>query len=108
MPERKSEYESEPAAFFGESSDDKRGIDNGVLEIDSVISEGTDDERPELENVDDRDLRVSLIDQENLKKAVGALSLAIVPCGVGCASTSQYCECLMRDTRVPDLHVSHH
>ncbi|VVA24173.1 Hypothetical predicted protein [Prunus dulcis] len=66
----------------GESSDDDQGTDNKVLEIDSVVSEGANDEGPELENVDDRDLQVPSIDQENLKTAIGALSLATVPCGV--------------------------
>lgn len=98
MPESELEYESKPTAFDGESSDDDRGTDNEVLEIDSVVSEGANDEKLELENMDDRDLRVPSINQENLKMAIGALSLATLPCGVECASTSQYYEYLMRDT----------
>lgn len=58
--------------------------------------------------MEDRDLLVPSIDQENLKTTIGALSLATVPCSVECASTSQHCECLMRDTPMPDLHVSYH
>ncbi|CAL2270281.1 unnamed protein product [Prunus armeniaca] len=36
------------------------------------------------------------------------MPLATIPCSIDCASTSQYCKFLIRDTRVLDRHVSYH
>lgn len=36
------------------------------------------------------------------------MPLGTIPCSIDCASTSQYCEFLIRDTRVLDQHVNYH
>ncbi|KAI5352680.1 hypothetical protein L3X38_005571 [Prunus dulcis] len=47
-------------------------------------------------------------DRGNVRPMDGAMLLATSSCCIECANTSQYYEFLMRDTQVPDQHVSYH
>ncbi|CAB4289952.1 unnamed protein product [Prunus armeniaca] len=53
MSDSESEFEREPTAFDGESSNDERDTDSETMEFDSFESEGADDEGPKLE-IDER------------------------------------------------------
>lgn len=98
-----SAYDTELNAFDGESSDDQREFCSVALSFDSANSE-----EAEVELVSERIKVVPSFGRGKVMQSNEVVLLAVVPCGEVCASTSQYCEFLIRDMRLPDRHVSYH
>ncbi|CAL9024476.1 unnamed protein product [Prunus brigantina] len=103
MSDSKSQYDSEPNAFNGDSSDNRRDTGSEALSFDNASSEDT-----EVEVICERVRSVPSFGRGKVLPTGEAVPLAMVLCGVGCASTSQYCKFLMKDKRVPDRHASLH
>ncbi|CAL8168186.1 unnamed protein product [Prunus armeniaca] len=102
MSDSESRYDSEPNAFDGESSDNRKDTSSEALSFNSASNEDT-----EVEILGER---VDSVPSHGRGKGLitgQAIPLAVVPYGFQSASTSQYCEFLMRDTRAPDHHVSY-
>ncbi|CAL2226904.1 unnamed protein product [Prunus armeniaca] len=103
MFDSESAYDFEPNAFDGESSDDQRDSSNVALSFESVDSE---------------DAKVKVVGKKikgpppfgrgKVLQPNQTVPLDVVPCGDAYASTSQYYEFLMGDTRLPDRHASYH
>ncbi|KAI5313073.1 hypothetical protein L3X38_042247 [Prunus dulcis] len=102
MSDSESRYDSEPKAFDGESSDDRRGTSSEALSFGSADSEDT-----EIEVVGER---VHPIPTHGKGKGLmmgQPVPLATVSYGTQSASASQYCEFLMRDTRALEQQASY-
>lgn len=96
MSDSESQFDSEPNAFDGDSSDGNMDTESASLSWESTEAEvvAKADAAP---RVGEGDLQPTAI----------AMPLKVVPCGIDCGSTSQYCDFLMRDTQIPDRHVSY-
>lgn len=99
MSDSESQFGSEPNAFDGDSSDGQIGTESASLSWESAEAE--------VEVVVQKTKAVPSMGREEMRPTAEAVPLAIVPCGVDCASTSQYCEFLMNDTHRPERHVSY-
>ncbi|CAL8167702.1 unnamed protein product [Prunus armeniaca] len=103
MSDSESWYDSEPNAFDGESSDNRRDTSSEELSFDSASREDT-----KVKVIGKRVRSIPSFGKRKVLPTGEVVSLAVVPCDVGCSSMSQYCEFLMKDKRVPDQHASYH
>ncbi|KAI5349899.1 hypothetical protein L3X38_002790 [Prunus dulcis] len=103
MSDSESAYDSEPNAFDGESSNDQRDSNSMALSFESAANE-----EAEVEVVREKIRAPPYFSRGKVLQPNQAVPLAVAPCGDACASTSQYCEFLIRDTRLPDRHASYH
>lgn len=103
MSNSESPYDNEPNTFDRESSDNQRDTNSEALGFNSAESEDA-----EVEVIKERAKVVPSIGRRSVRPTDGAVPLAVIPCDVNCASISQYCKFLMRDTQLPDRHASYH